>query len=968
MKGRTSFPHLFPTLAVGLCFISIATANTTLAQIIPDDTLGNESSQVNSLNSNTQQIDGGAIRGSNLFHSFQEFNVNEGQTVNFSNPEGIAHIFSRVTGNNLSEILGTLGVLGNADFFLLNPNGIIFGPNSSLNLNGSFLATSASSIHFADGNKFATTNISNKPLLTISTPIGLGFEVEGRRGSPAMSNRLVEQPPGTIVNQSVADDVGLQVPSGENLVLIGGNITLEGGRITASEGEGKIELGSVAGNSVNSVVNLKLANSSFDVEYDEVTDFSSIVLTQGAKINTSEASINLQGNQISLVNGSQIASQVSGSQSGGDVMVKARQLFINNKANILTATFGEGDAGNINIDVSESIEIVGTGFEEFEQVFIQRSINIDNPLDIDTISNAGTGILTETNAKGAAGDVTINTSLLQLQEGGVITGYTFAEGDIGSFNINTIDSIEVIGSGIFNSPLLGSTGEGNMLEINTKNLTVRDGGIISSVTLGTGNGGNININASEQINIINATGIVTNSIFGSGEAGDITMTTKKLNIQDGGQVVSASGALFFNTASEKLDIISEGGIGGDIKVTSSESIEISGSLSVISSNTFTKNDAGNLDIKTSNLIISNGALIDASTINSGNAGDVTINASESITISGTYFTNNRFSSSISSTSGELPPNINFDSTLATGDAGSLSINTENLLILDGAKVSVNSVASGNAGTLEIIADSIRLDNGATITASTFSGDKGNINLQTEELLLFRNSTIRTDAQNSDGGNITIDTDLIFAFPNQNSDIIASALQGGNGGNITINSEVILGIEERSSMPPNKTNDIDASSQFGLDGTVAITNPDTSISRTLIDATPDVIDANNIFTNNYCKINQNSKYIVTGRGGLPLAPEREILPEYTWEDWRVIEQDTSANNPTVSNNNISLPSPKNSSHPQRTSPDFEVSSKSVSSKINPIQGWMVNQQGQIVLTANPIMVTPHAATTKTPGCS
>lgn len=180
-------------------------SSSSMAQVVPDKTLGNESSQVNSSDPDTQQIDGGAIRGENLFHSFQEFNVKEGQTVNFSNPDGIAHIFSRITGNNISEILGTLGVLGSADLFLLNPNGIIFGRNSSLNVTGSFLATSASSIHFADGNKFTTTNVPDKPLLTISTPIGLGFE----------------QPPGAIVNRSNTNGDGLTIGGGETLALVG---------------------------------------------------------------------------------------------------------------------------------------------------------------------------------------------------------------------------------------------------------------------------------------------------------------------------------------------------------------------------------------------------------------------------------------------------------------------------------------------------------------------------------------------------------------------------------------------------------------------------------------------------------------------------------------------------------------------------------------------------------------------------
>lgn len=91
----------------------------------------------------TDLIEGGARRDSNLFHSFSEFNINNGQRVFFANPAGVDRILSRVTGNTQSNILGTLGVLGNADLFLLNPNGIVFGPNARLDVWGSFLATTA---------------------------------------------------------------------------------------------------------------------------------------------------------------------------------------------------------------------------------------------------------------------------------------------------------------------------------------------------------------------------------------------------------------------------------------------------------------------------------------------------------------------------------------------------------------------------------------------------------------------------------------------------------------------------------------------------------------------------------------------------------------------------------------------------------------------------------------------------------
>lgn len=116
---------------IPIAVVSILTSNPCLAQIIPDATLGNQNSRVttgvNIKEHGADLIEGGAQRGSSLFHSFAEFNVNNGQQVYFANPTGVANIFSRVTGGNASNILGTLGVNGAANLFLLNPNGIIFG-------------------------------------------------------------------------------------------------------------------------------------------------------------------------------------------------------------------------------------------------------------------------------------------------------------------------------------------------------------------------------------------------------------------------------------------------------------------------------------------------------------------------------------------------------------------------------------------------------------------------------------------------------------------------------------------------------------------------------------------------------------------------------------------------------------------------------------------------------------------------
>ena len=173
MRSSLWIPAVAPSV-VGVFFMVFS--SSVLAQITPDGTLGSEGSivlpdqVVKDLPADL--IQGGAVRGSNLFHSFLEFNVNEGQRVYFSNPTGIDRILSRVTGSDVSDILGTLGVNGGADLFFLNPNGIIFGGGTRLDLGGSFVVTTAKGVQF-EGYEFSTVNPDAPPLLNINVPIGL---------------------------------------------------------------------------------------------------------------------------------------------------------------------------------------------------------------------------------------------------------------------------------------------------------------------------------------------------------------------------------------------------------------------------------------------------------------------------------------------------------------------------------------------------------------------------------------------------------------------------------------------------------------------------------------------------------------------------------------------------------------------------------------------------------------------------
>jgi filamentous hemagglutinin family protein len=209
--------HCAIALALGISGTFVM-SDRTLAQITPDATLGAEGSlitpNVTIRGLPADRIDGGALRGANLFHSFTDFNIGEGLRIYFANPVGIENILTRVTGSNISNILGTLGVDGGASLFLLNPNGIIFGPNARLDIVGSFLASTAESVVFSNGFEFKAKNPEAPPLLTVSVPLGVQY--------------------GTNQPKAITNAGNLSV--GQNLVLSGGAVT-SSGQLTAPTGQ-----------------------------------------------------------------------------------------------------------------------------------------------------------------------------------------------------------------------------------------------------------------------------------------------------------------------------------------------------------------------------------------------------------------------------------------------------------------------------------------------------------------------------------------------------------------------------------------------------------------------------------------------------------------------------------------------------------------------------------------------------------
>ena len=283
-------------------------------QIIPDDTLGAESSVVtpdNIKGIESDRISGGAVRGSNIFHSFREFNIGEGRGGYFDNPAAIANIFSRVTGSNPSNILGKLGVLGNANLFFLNPNGILFGPNASLDLKGSFLATTADSILFPDENQFSATNPEVPPLLTVNVKQPIGLEFEGKATEARIENRSTA-PAG--VNSTGDSLAGLRVNNSRSLLLVGGDIEIDRGGLHARGG--RVELAGISG---NQKVELNLNGNNLSLNFPEDIALLDIALTNDSVVSASGSGggeIRVWGRNVTLSEGSIIETVTIGSENG----------------------------------------------------------------------------------------------------------------------------------------------------------------------------------------------------------------------------------------------------------------------------------------------------------------------------------------------------------------------------------------------------------------------------------------------------------------------------------------------------------------------------------------------------------------------------------------------------------------------------------------------------------------------------
>lgn len=547
----------FKRLGIAIVGTISFSVNSAIAEIAEDTTLPTNSiinKQSNIL------IEGGTQVGSNLFHSFKEFSIDNGTTAEFKNADSVQNIISRVTGKSVSHIDGTIKAQYAANLFLINPNGIIFGPNASLNIGGSFIATTASSLNFANGTQFSATDPQIPPLLTVSVPIGLQF---GITAAP-IRNQSSHQVQLRLNGISFSRTVGLQVKPGKTLALVGGDLLFEGGNLTAESGQ--IELGSVAS---NSLIRLKSINQGWTLGYEDTQDFQNIRF-MGRTVNNSEipsqvnagntdgsgGNIQVQANTVELTGyRALLTTQTTGVGDGGYLMINSGKLIVRDGAQVFTSSSGKGRGGNLTVNASESVDLIG-------------NINLPN----------STGLLSTTIASGQAGDLTINTGKLRIQDGaevsagstGIIDQKNFipATGKGGNLNIIASKSVELIGTGAKGSPssLLARTlgsGDAGQVTITTGKLIIQRGAEVNvSSKFDTnyiypentrlGKAGELYVTAN-SIQLENKGKLISNSE--SGQGGNITLQVRDLLLMRLDSQIS--------TNSGKLGT---GGNGGNIKI------------------------------------------------------------------------------------------------------------------------------------------------------------------------------------------------------------------------------------------------------------------------------------------------------------------------------------------------------------------------------------------------------------------
>ncbi len=798
----------------------------------------------------------------------------------------------------------------------------------------------------AGGNLTITTG---KLIVQDGAQVSAGTFGQGQGGNLFVNASDLVELSGTALNGAFVSALSTTAEQGSTRA--GGNLTITTGKLIVQDGAqvsaGTSGQGQGGNLSVNASDSVELMGTRKNADGSLS---SSGLFTQAAPGSTGAAgNLTINTGNLTVRDGARVSASTLGTGAAGNLTIKTSKLIVSDGAEVQAITSGQGNGGNLYVSASDSVELMGTGKLADGRLFTS-------------------GLSTVTTGAGTAGDLTIATRQLTVKGGAQVFAGTTGQGQGGNLFVNASDSVELSGrapDGASASALSTQTqgaGTAKDLTIATVKLIVSDGAQVSASTTGQGQGGNLFVNASDSVELMGtgksadgslvASGLFTQANRGAtGAGGNSTITTGKLIVQDGAQVSAGTSGL---------------GNGGNIQVNASNgSVDLSGDSPdhLFASGLFTSTSgvgqAGNITVNSNTFRLADGAVVNASTTGKG---DITTNSNAfrggTININANTFDVANGGRLVTTTSGTgLAGDINlkvlnnislegqrsglFANTTvgSTGGGGTITIDPSRLTLTNGAGVAVNSQGTGIGGNLNVQAGSLTLDNRSFLSATTNSSTGGNIKLTVPSLMLMRrNSQISASAGiaggSGNGGNIAIDTPFIFAYPSEDSDIRANAATG-NGGKVQIigsgNGSGIFGIQYQKVNTPES--DITANSTAGgINGTVNINTSGIDPSRGLV-ALPTVVADNSRLIAQGCAAGDGttgSKFIVTGRGGLPPSPGEPLSSDAVWSDARL---------PTVTTkkHRAQITAPKSSSP--------------AVVPIVPATGWVFNGKGEVTLTAS-----------------
>lgn len=735
--------------------------------VILDGTMGGGNGAVPKTGSNYAiTSDLGKTSGNNLFHSFSTFNLGTGDIAAFSGPINISNIISRVTGGSASSIDGMIrSTMPNANMYFINPSGIMFGPNASLNISGSFHVSTADYIKFPDGNFHA--DITKTSTFSSAPPEAFGFLGTARASITIDGAQLTMNPSQSI--SLVAGDVyinggAIRVDGGDARFVALGNQVTEAplsGYSGRADGDMAIKNGGLIAATTSSgqqpsIVQISagtLLVDDQDLTYGGYTDShlrtTTGIVSEAMAIDGPAIRIDIAG-QMSVLNGGSIRSMTYGSGNAGALDISAGSLFM------------DGPYSSI-----KSVSIGGGGYYDVNSNWVDPFAGRGGDVTVAVAGNAtiqnGASIRSLALSDGDAGNIKITADSLQLVDwNSAIQSESWGSGDYYDDNWNYVPfygtgragKVDLTVNGI--AQILGGTiststytpGEAGAVTLNVGGLQMSGGQIYSENRAFNANSGTVDVTVKGEA-ILDSESKIGTDTYGNGKAGTVTVKAESLTLNSADE---ASSSQITSKAYYGM------GSAGSVNIEVAGALTLNGGLISSAAGDMSTGDAGLVSISAGNLSIVNGGNISSSTSSSGNAGSVKVNA------------------------------------------GSIVIDQQGSNFFTGVSSTAESGSSGNAGTVEVTtAGSLIINNGGTISTSTFSsGNAGSVKVNAGNIFMEgrgdgASPRIVSNAERDSSGNagsveVTATGDLSIVSAGE---ISSSTHSSGSAGTVSVNAGTLL---------------------------------------------------------------------------------------------------------------------------------------------------------------------------------